>query len=85
MCIYNLQYNYINSIFFFDFNTNLIEFSVVAKLAHPKPAEAGLDDPKGEKKKKPPAENKAAILQSLRTKMNNLLQEDGKFLHDLFS
>ena len=58
-----------------------IEFAVVAKLANPNSAaEVGPDDPKGKKGKKPPAENKAAILQSLRTKMNNLLQEDGKLL-----
>ena len=59
----------------------MIEFAVVAKMAHSKSAaEAGQDDSKGKKGKKPPAENKAAILQSLRTKMNNLLQEDGKVL-----
>ena len=54
------------------YSTIFIKFAVVAKLANPNP---GRDDPKENKEN-----NKAAILQSLRTKMNNLLQEDGKFL-----
>ena len=37
------------------------------------------------KEKKPPAETKAAILQSLRTKLNNLIQEDGKFYGWLYT
>ena len=39
-----------------------------------------MEDNAEDKKKKKSPENKAAILQSLRTKLNNLFQEDGEFL-----
>lgn len=65
---------------------HLIQFCRICphcKLQPAKPAEpegvAGNEKEKN-KEKKPPAETKAAILQSLRTKLNNLIQEDGKFL-----
>ena len=57
-----------------------VEFAVIAKLqSQPKP-EAGTNNGKEGKEKKPQDETKAAIMQSLRTKLNKHIQEDGKFL-----
>lgn len=60
---------------------NFVEFAVIAKL-QPKP-EGDTNNKNGkEGKEKQPRreETKAAIMQSLRTKLNNLIQEDGKYL-----
>lgn len=60
-----------------------VEFALIAKLqSQPKlDAQGGNNGKEGKgKEKKPQEETKAAIMQSLRTKLDNLIQEDGKFL-----
>ena len=56
---------------------NFVEFALISKLQ----SQGDNNGKEGNgKEKKPREETKAAIMQSLKTKLNNLIQEDGKFL-----
>ena len=64
---------------------NFVEFALIAKMQSQPKLDAQGDnngkEGKGKgKEKKPQEETKAAIMQSLRTKLNNFIQENGKFL-----